>query len=188
MLGLYGGKWESSGRPGYKSLDRYLRGLEGAEETSIFTIVSQLAMYHGGGSKIDTHMRRTDGAYWKILDFRFVEGGPFTEEDDRNAKFVAVITSDLRAKLFGSQPATGKTIQLDGQQFRVVGVVEPVPVTRLVAFSEIWAPVRTLKSSEYEEQMSGGFTIVNEILANHGFAFSLSNRPSGAAEFRIVFA
>ena len=156
VLGLYGEEGGSTGNPGYKFLDTYLRGLEGAEATSIFTVVSQLAMYHEG-AKIETHIRRTDGAYWNILDYRFVEGGPFTEEDNQNAKFVAVITSELRDKLFAGQPALGRTISADGQRFRVVGVVEPVPITRLVAYSEIWAPIRTLKSAEYEGQMIGGF-------------------------------
>jgi two-component system, NtrC family, nitrogen regulation sensor histidine kinase NtrY len=31
-----------------------------------------------------------------------------------------------------------------------------------------------------------GLTIVQEILANHGFPFSLENRAAGGAEFRIV--
>ena len=32
-----------------------------------------------------------------------------------------------------------------------------------------------------------GLTIVNEILANHGVAFALANRPGGGAEFTIAF-
>lgn len=156
VLGLYGPDWGNTGNPGYKFLNTYLRGLEGAEETSIFTLVSQLPIYHEG-AKIETHMRRTDGAYWKILDFDFVEGGPFTEEDNRNANFVAVITTDMREKLFGGTPAVGKSIVVDGRDFRVVGVVKPVSITRLVGFSQIWAPVRTLKSSDYEDKMTGGF-------------------------------
>jgi putative ABC transport system permease protein len=156
VLGLYSDTFGSTGNPGYRFLDEYMRGLEGAEATSIFTVTTQLAMYHEG-AKIETHMRRTDGAYWNILDFDFVEGGPFTEADNENAKFVAVITTDLRGKLFGSQPALGKTLTLDGQQYRVVGVVEPVAITRLVGFSEIWAPIRTMKGRDWESRMHSGF-------------------------------
>ena len=32
-----------------------------------------------------------------------------------------------------------------------------------------------------------GLTIVQEILTNHGFAYSLENRPGGGAEFRVAF-
>ena len=48
-------------------------------------------MYHDR-RKLETHIRRTDGEYWRILDFRFLEGGPYTEADNQNANFVAVIT------------------------------------------------------------------------------------------------
>ncbi|HEX3111330.1 MAG TPA: ATP-binding protein [Thermoanaerobaculia bacterium] len=33
-----------------------------------------------------------------------------------------------------------------------------------------------------------GLTIVQEILNNHGFAYSLGNRPGGGAEFRVAFS
>ncbi|HEX2059699.1 MAG TPA: FtsX-like permease family protein, partial [Thermoanaerobaculia bacterium] len=140
-------------------LDTYVRDLPSAELTSIFTNQSPIAMYHDG-RKIETHLRRTDGAYWRILDFDFVEGGPFTEADNQNASFVAVITDDMREKLYGNQPALGKTFEADGQRFRVVGVVKAVPITRLAGFSEIWAPVRTLKTREYEKQMIGAFNAI----------------------------
>jgi putative ABC transport system permease protein len=157
IVGVYGPSGGLTSSPGYKFLDKYVRGLDGVENTSFFTNQSPIMMYHAG-RKIETHLRRTDGAYWQILDFDFIEGGPFTEQDNQNASFVAVITDDMRAKLYGSNvSALGKTLEVDGQRFRVVGVVPAVSITRMAAFSEIWAPVRTLKSREYETQLYGNF-------------------------------
>lgn len=154
---LYGKDNIMSGNAGYALLDRYMRGLPGAEATAIASSSNALAMYHEG-RKIETHMRRTDGAYWQILDFEFLEGGPFTEQDNRDANFVAVITDDMRTKLFGEDvPAVNRTFVIDGQRFRVVGVVPSVPITRLVAFSQIWAPIRTLRTREYEKSVVGSF-------------------------------
>ncbi|HYH08997.1 MAG TPA: ABC transporter permease [Thermoanaerobaculia bacterium] len=159
VFGMYGPNGGITSSPGYKFLDRYVRGLPSAEKTSLFTSQSPIVMYHDG-RKVETHLRRTDGAYWQILDLQFLEGGPFTEQDNQNASFVAVITDDMRRKLYGDVPAVGKTLDVDGQRFRVVGVVPPVSITRLAAFSEIWAPVRTLKSSDYERQMFGNFAAI----------------------------
>jgi putative ABC transport system permease protein len=142
--------------PGYGFVSQYVRGLKSADATSLFSTSSPLVMYYDG-RKIDTHLRRTDGAYWQILEFKFLEGGPFTEDDNRNANFVAVITSDMRAKLFNGQSALGKTIELDGQRFRVVGVVPPVSITRIVGFSEVWVPIGTMKNRDYEKKMIGDF-------------------------------
>ena len=142
--------------PGYAFIKEYVLGLEGAENESIFTEQSMMTMYHEG-RKIETHLRHTDGAYWQILDFDFLEGAPFTEQDNRDAKFVAVITRDMREKLFGGASAIGRQFDVGGRTFRVTGVVENVAITRRVGFSEIWVPVRTLKDSGYERQMIGAF-------------------------------
>lgn len=158
-LGMHGPNFNTTGNPGYRFLKEYVLGLPGAEATSIFTSQSPLAMYHEG-RKVDTHLRRTDGAYWQILDFELIEGGPFTEADNANVNFVAVITADMRAKLFGRRPALGRSFEVDGQRFRVVGVVRPVPITRAVGFSEIWVPLRTLKTREYERKWIDGFGAV----------------------------
>ncbi|HVG25413.1 MAG TPA: ABC transporter permease [Thermoanaerobaculia bacterium] len=157
VVGLYGARGGMTSNPGYRFLKEYMLGLKDAENASIFTTALATAMYHDG-RKIETHIRRTDGAYWQILDFRFLEGAPYNEQDNRDAKFVAVITKDMREKLFGAKSrAVGRTIELDGQRFRVVGVVDNVAITRRVGFSEVWAPVRTLKDSSYETLMVGNF-------------------------------
>ncbi|HEX8617870.1 MAG TPA: ABC transporter permease [Thermoanaerobaculia bacterium] len=156
-LGLYGPESSINGDPGYKFLKLYMRPLQGVEATSIASDSSLLTMYHGE-RKIETHLRRTDAAYWRIVDFDFIEGGPYTAEDDRRGNAVAVITEDMRDKLFGEgKSALGRTFVADSTTFRVIGVVPTVSIMRNAAFSEIWAPLRTMRSSEYENQISGSF-------------------------------
>ncbi len=155
-IGIYGRDFGTTTNPGYAFVDQYVRGLKSAEATSIFSTAQSMVMYHEG-RKIETHLRRTDGAYWQILDFKFIEGGPFSEEESRDAHFVAVITDDMRGKLFNGARAIGKTIELDGQRFRVIGVVPAVSITRLVGFSEVWVPIGTTKGTEYQRNMIGDF-------------------------------
>ena len=156
-LGLYGTDFNITGNPGYKFLNLYMRPIAGAEAISISTSPDTLTMYHGN-RKIETHLRRTDASYWSIVDFDFLEGGPYTAEDDRNGSTVAVITEDMRTKLFGSNtPALGRTFVADGLTFRVIGVVPSVSILRKAAFSEIWAPMRTMRSSSYENETTGSF-------------------------------
>ncbi|HEV7238472.1 MAG TPA: ABC transporter permease [Thermoanaerobaculia bacterium] len=184
-IGLHGEHFNSTSNPGYRFVKEYVLGLPGAEATSVFSGSSALAMYHDN-RKVETHLRRTDGAYWQILDFDFVEGGPLTESDNANANFVAVMTDDMRTKLYGrGSAALGKTFEVDGQRFRVIGVVRAVPITREVGFSEIWVPIRTMKTREYERQMMGSFGGI--VLARKRSDFDALRREFALRTSRFVF-
>ena len=41
-------------------------------------------------------LKRTDGAFWRVFDFTFLEGGPYSQADVDDARFVAVITRATR--------------------------------------------------------------------------------------------
>ncbi|HUP50302.1 MAG TPA: ABC transporter permease [Thermoanaerobaculia bacterium] len=156
-LGQYGDQYGMTSTPGYGFLDRFVRTLPNIEKASIFSTTQSTAIYRDG-ARIDTMLKRADGAYWQILDFRFIEGAPFSARDDESGRQVAVITDEMRAKLFDGAPAVGRTIDLDGRAFRVVGVVPRVPFTRFMAYSQVWVPIGTMKSSEYRTQMIGDFS------------------------------
>jgi putative ABC transport system permease protein len=160
-LGVYlarmtgrGNTWQSE--PGYAFFDRYLRGLPGVERMSIFSATFPVASYRNGG-RIDSQMKRTDGEYWQILDFTFLEGGPFTSDDVAKARFVAVINETARNRFFSGSPAVGKTLEANGQRFQVIGVVPDVPLLRTIPFADIWVPVTTAKSDSYKRDVMGGF-------------------------------
>lgn len=150
--------------PGFALIERYVKTLPDVEATSAFTNPQSMAIYYGDGRN-DIDLRRTDAAYWRILDFRFVEGRPFTAQEDAGGARVAVISDQLRTKLFGNVPAAGKTFDLEGEPFRVVGVVPRVSFTRRAAYADVWVPIGTIKSSGYQHDLLGGF---NGIVMAHG--------------------
>lgn len=153
-----------TGPPSYAFLDRYVRTLPEVERVSIFTnnfgdAVGLSGVSYRNGEKIELALKRTDGEFWQILDFEFLEGRPFTVEDEKNAAFVAVINAATREKFFGKELAEGKTVEVDGQRFRVVGVVADVPLFRIIPFADIWVPLSTAKSRGYLDptQLQGNF-------------------------------
>src|SRR5688572_8714302 len=62
VIGIYGDSWGTTSSPGYRFVDKYVRGLAKAEATSIFTGSAPMVMYHDR-RKLETHLRRTDGEY-----------------------------------------------------------------------------------------------------------------------------
>ncbi|HEY6401116.1 MAG TPA: ABC transporter permease [Blastocatellia bacterium] len=164
------------GLAGYGFLDRYVRTLQQAEKVSVFTMFSAAYSYRNG-ERVQSWIKYTDGAYWEILEFNFLEGGPFTADDDRNANPVAVINEATRRKFFNDEPAAGKTIEVDGQRFRVVGVVANVPIFRVLPFADIWAPLGAAKVRPDRNELMGDHLAM--ILARDA-----ADIPALKAEFR----
>lgn len=163
MLGVYSVRMtsEDSGmqmtdQPGYKFLNDYVRTIPSAEKVSIFSEFTPTATYRNG-EEVKLYIKRTDGQYWEILDFEFLEGRPISREDEQKANFVAVINEATREKLFSGKLAVGKTITLDGQSFKIIGVVKNAPIIRMTSFSDVWVPLSTFKTSGYKETFTGGF-------------------------------
>ena len=156
-MSLSGPRSQINSGAGYGFLDRYARGLPGVELMSIAgSHTEQVNSYHEG-RKFKLHLRRTDGEFWKMMEFRFLEGGPFTARDEKEGSFVAVINEATREKLFGDQPAVGRTLSLDGRSFRIAGVVANVPIFRMLTFADIWAPISTQTGDSYRTRLVGGF-------------------------------
>jgi putative ABC transport system permease protein len=184
MLGVYDLSMEGEGNiwgspPGYAFLERTVRPLEKLPNverisyvTGGMTVVSYL-----NGRKIQSTLRRTDGDFWRVLDFDFLEGGPFTVADNENGRYIAVINETTRKRFFDGRPAVGKTIEADGQRFRVVGVVRDVPVLRYSSSADLWVPVTSAKTSAYKQEWMGGFYAL--ILAR-----SRADLPAIKAEFQ----
>ena len=151
-----GANWRMTSEPGYRFVQEFVKPLSGVERVATYSNQRSLPIYRGT-SKIDVYVKRTDGEYWQILDFRFLEGRPFSAQDDASGAHVAVISDRMREKLFGGAPAAGRTFELDGQSFRVIGVVKRVSQTRVTAFSDIWVPIGSQRTSDYRHNMMGGY-------------------------------
>jgi len=141
--------------PGFKFVDRYTRDLPGVERMSVYTRLSEATSFLDG-RKLIFQTRFVDTDYWRIMQFAFVEGASFTVDDDRDARRVAVIGEGARRRFFGDVSAMGKSIELDGVEFRVVGVVRDVPWYRTHSAADIWLPLRTQTAAGFFDRLMGG--------------------------------
>ena len=156
MTELVGEHSRRTGFAGYGFLDSEVRTLPGAEAVALFTMPQTAASYVDG-RRVKSYMKRVDGAFWTVLDMHFLEGAAFTDDDDRNARPVAVINATTRDRFFGGAPAVGKSIEIAGQRFRVVGVVEDVSSLRFLIFSDVYAPIGTLPGDTWRHEAMGNF-------------------------------
>ena len=99
------------GSPGYGLLDIYTRDLPGIEAMSIFSVGSNATSFLDG-EKIVSRTRLCDAEYWRIMDFDFLAGAPFTQEDDRDGRQVAVVTAARRSSAGVSRWAIRSRVQV----------------------------------------------------------------------------
>lgn len=128
--------------PGYAFYERYVEPLETPDLTSFATNPESGTSYIDG-RKITVRVRRTDAAYWQILDFDLLTGRTLSADDVDNGRFVAVLNEATAKAYFPDGAALGRTITIDSQAFEVVGVVADEPQTSQLAFSEVWVPLTT---------------------------------------------
>lgn len=149
-----GNTWQSN--PGYRLIHEYARNLPGVELMTVQTGGSLVTSFVDG-RKIESDIKHTDGAFWQLYRFEFVEGGPYTNADVETARLVVVINETTRQRFFEGQPAVGRYIDADGQRFQVIGVVRDVPSMRTPS-SDLWAPLTTQKAKGWQDEYLGTFS------------------------------
>ncbi|HEX5353036.1 MAG TPA: FtsX-like permease family protein, partial [Rhodanobacteraceae bacterium] len=104
--------------------------------------------------------------FFPMVDAPFKYGGPWARTDDKRRARVAVISSRLNDKLFGGGDSVGKTVNLGGEEYSIVGVLNswnPQPRFYDLGFGQ-----------SYNEQGDGVFLPFNTAVAvglttAHGF-------------------
>jgi putative ABC transport system permease protein len=156
---MYGPGFQMSSHGGFRLFDQYARDLPGVERLSIFSNANAVDSFVAG-ARVPVSLKRTDGEFWQVFDFTFLEGRPYEPRDVDNAEFVAVVSDSARRRLMGDAGRAGGSIEVDGQRFRVVGVVADVSAMRYLPFSDVWVPHTTSKTSGYRDQLLGGYQAV----------------------------
>jgi putative ABC transport system permease protein len=170
----------SSNNLGYELIDRYLRPMTTPERIGVLSEGWGTVAYTGA-DQLPVSRRYMDGACWEILQFEFLEGRPFTVQEDAEGAPLAVINQATRDRLFGGLPALGRTIQTALGDFRVVGVVRNVSEARTV-FADVWLPLGTV--SWPREGLPGMVNNLEVLL----LARSPADLPKVKAEFQTRIA
>jgi len=133
----------------YYFFNRYAKSLETPELVSISSFHKRVETYKDN-KKFKFSIKYSDAEFWKILDFNFLEGKPFNNNDVQNLNQVAVITEDTKEKYFGDEDCIGENIHIGNKNFRIIGIVENVSALRSLPFSDIWVPITNNEEDIFE--------------------------------------
>ncbi|MCB2198778.1 ABC transporter permease [bacterium] len=134
-----GGSTNSNGPSGHWFLRTTTTDLPGVERVSIFGMIGKVQAYRED-RKIESWLKYTDSNFFRTLEFDFIEGRAYTQDEYDNADNVVVINKTTRDLYFNGESAVGKTLLANGRNYRVVGVVKNISFLRIVPFADIWAP------------------------------------------------
>ena len=85
----------------------------------------QVTVEAGGKKVLDVQVTGATERYFDIKNLRIANGRPFTAQEVRAGVPVVVLGKDVTDKLFVNRDPVGKHVRIGGQQYRVIGVVEP---------------------------------------------------------------
>ncbi len=77
---------------------------------------------------VDT--RNTWSDFFPMFDLRFIYGSGWDDAADQNLERVVVLSKEINERVFGGEDSVGRSVRLNGMDFRVVGVMDeflPVP-------------------------------------------------------------
>ncbi len=93
-----------------------------------------------GKPSVNVDVRKVDGNFWKMMDFSFIDGSPFTQEQFESGIRIAVVSENTAREVFGSADVTGREIYLNKSPYRIAGVVKDVSPIASKAYSQVWIP------------------------------------------------
>jgi putative ABC transport system permease protein len=150
--------WNITGPPSFYFFDHYVSKLETPSQLAISSTPKQTYTYVNN-KKLTITYKYTNDQYWDVLEYEFIEGKPFNKQQIENGERVAVISEDARDKYFGeSEQVSGKYIEADNVQYRVIGVVKDVPTTLPHVYSEMYLPYTVAKTDvRSDKSLTGNY-------------------------------
>lgn len=145
-------------------IDNCFRNVKGVESLSVMRRDNDEHYLQHASNKeqIPVIVKYIDTEFWKIFNFRFLHGQPFTESDFQSGIKTAVISESMAKKLFNRTDVTGNHISLDFLTYRIAGVVKDVSYVTGRTYGDLWVPYTV--SPEYNHT-DGGAGLLGEMEA-----------------------
>ena len=92
------------------------------------------------GNQMSAMVKLVDVDYWKVFNFQFLKGKPFTEAEFQSGLPVAVISESLARGVFGTTDVVGKDVRFAFRNYRISGVVKDVSPIASMSYAQLWTP------------------------------------------------
>ena len=99
-----------------------MRDHRGKLQSAMYQISPSMVPTDAGTHPINVSGHAVYSEFFPMLDVPFLYGSGWSADDDKQRAAVAVISSKLNQRLYGGANSVGKTVNIEGKDYRVVGV------------------------------------------------------------------
>ncbi|MGH9587649.1 MAG: ABC transporter permease, partial [Acidobacteriaceae bacterium] len=107
-----------------RSLPHVVTVNAGARYANPIFQVGVIGVKYGNKQAQGTMLEGDQAVLPQVSEMSFIQGRMFTQEEDQRASHVVILGHDTWKKLFGSGNAIGAEVQIEGQMFTVIGVLD----------------------------------------------------------------
>lgn len=133
--------WNYCSMLSLKLVKECLYPLKSAEAvTAIIPNQNELLTAPGIASEIECQLSYTDYSFWKVFNFTFLRGKPFTKEEFQSGIKKVVVSASVAKQLYETIDVVGKSIELGFVDYIICGVVEDVSYFAETSYADAWAP------------------------------------------------
>lgn len=100
-----------------------LEDISGVEKASLYTVRSNSSQVYYQNTELSGDILGIDNNYLSVYGYQVKAGRGFSESDYRNFRKVALVDTTAVSTLFSGEDPVGKTVELRGDVFTIVGVV-----------------------------------------------------------------
>jgi putative ABC transport system permease protein len=85
-------------------------------------------------------VKMTEPGFFRLYQYRFIEGAPFTQDDFDNGRQQVVVTEEIAKQVAKGKAVIGSTITINNSEFRICGVVETPSELTERCVADVWWP------------------------------------------------
>jgi putative ABC transport system permease protein len=122
--GLFGSPDNLQPQLTYIDATALMKAHAASRQTAMYTTGFALTPPNPDVRPYQVQARATYTDFFPMFQVPFRYGGPWSAAEDENRAEVVVISTELNDKVFAGANPVGKTLNLDGRDYRVVGVTE----------------------------------------------------------------
>lgn len=94
----------------------------------------------GSKERIPGEILFVDVNFWKLFDYEFLAGRPFSDADFQSGTKQAVLREEIARKLFRTTDVVGKVFYIKGSPYTVCGVVGDMSKWASSAYADVFVP------------------------------------------------